>query len=76
MNKVSISNEYTGKSITVDTSRPLTRKKIATWRSKLHNPGCTSGDDLGGRGKQEDPDAYEALLTRAQQVVLTGRDEQ
>ena len=75
MTKVTISNEFTGNKITVDSSKPVTAKKVAAWRSKLHAANCTSGDELGGRGKQADPEAYEALLLRAQQVVATGRDE-
>jgi len=75
MSKVTIRNEFTGREITVDASKPLTAKKIKAWRSKLHGADCTSGDDLGGRGRQADADAYEALLSRAQQVVATGVDE-
>jgi len=75
MTKVTIHNEFTGREITVDASKPVTAKKVASWRSKLHASDCKSGDDLGGRGKQADPEAYEALLLRAQQVVATGRDE-
>ena len=75
MTKITIRNEFTGNEITVDSSRPLTAKKIKAWRSKLHTATCISGDDLGGRGKQDDQAAYEALLVRAQQVAATGRDE-
>lgn len=75
MTKVTIRNEFTGNEITVDASKPVTAKKVKAWRSKLHAADCKSGDDLGGRGKQADPDAYEALLIRAQRVVATGRDE-
>ena len=75
MAKVTIRNEFTGAVITVDPSKPVTAKKVRSWRSKLHAADCTSGDDLGGRGKQADPEAYEDFLVRAQKVVLTGRDE-
>jgi len=75
MSKVTIRNEFTGNEITVDASKPVTVKKVKAWRSKLHAADCTSGDDLGGRGKQADPEAYEALVVRAQRVVATGRDE-
>lgn len=75
MIKVTIRNEFTGNEITVDASKPVTAKKVKAWRSKLHAADCTSGDELGGRGKQADPEAYEALLLRAQQVVATGRGE-
>ena len=72
MSKVTIRNEFTGNEISVDASKPLTAKKIASWRSKLHAADCTSGDDLGGRGKQSDEDAYSQLLQRAQRVLATG----
>ena len=75
MTKVTIRNEFTGNEITVDASKPITAKKVAAWRSKLHAADCTSGDDLGGRGKQADQKAYEALLSRVQRVVSTGNDE-
>ena len=75
MTKVTIRNEFTGNEITVDAGKPVTAKKVASWRSKLHAADCKSGDDLGGRGKQDDQDAYDALLLRAQLVVATGRDE-
>ena len=75
MTKVIIRNEFTGSEITVDASKPVTAKKVKAWRNKLHTADCISGDDLGGRGKQADPDAYHALLMRAQRVAATGRDE-
>ena len=76
MNKVIIRNDFANTEITVDTSKPLTRKKIKTWRSKMHSASCTSGDNLGGRGKQADQAAYDALLLRAYYVVASGNDEQ
>ena len=75
MSKVTIRNEFTGNEITVDAGKPVTAKKVKAWRSRLHTADCTSGDDLGGRGKQDNQAAYDALLVRAQQVVATGRDE-
>jgi hypothetical protein len=75
MTMLTIKNEFTGNEVSVDTSKPLTAKKIKAIRSKLHAADCTSGDDLGGRGKQDDADAYEALLMRAQRIVATGKDE-
>lgn len=75
MNKITIQNEFTGRAITVDASKPLTAKKIASWRNKLQAKGCTSGDTLGGRGRQENAEAYEALLSRAEQVAATRCDE-
>lgn len=75
MTRVTIRNDFTNLEITVDASKPLTARKIKTWRSKLHAADCLSGDELGGRGKQADPEAYESLRDRAEQVVATGRDE-
>lgn len=75
MTKVTIRNEFTGNEITVDASKPVTAQKLKVWRSKLHAADCKSGDDLGGRGKQADPESYESLLERAQLVVATGQDE-
>ena len=75
MTNISIRNEFTGNHITVNGSRRLTAAKIRSWRRRLHADGCCSGDDLGGRGPQADPDAYVALLERAQNVVAGGRDE-
>ena len=68
--KLTIRNEFTGREISVDPSKPLTPKKIAGWRSKLHCRDCMSGDDLGGRGKQEDQQAYDQLLFRAQKMLI------
>lgn len=70
--KLKIKNEFTGREIAVDPSKPLTRKKIAGWRSKLHCFDCMSGDDLGGRGKQENHDEYNKLLMRAQRMLMRG----
>lgn len=70
---LTIKNDFTSRQIRVDLSRPVTARKVAGWRQKLHNPGCTSGDELGGRGPQDDPDAYEMLLLRAQEAVATGK---
>lgn len=67
--KLTIRNEFTGREISVDPSKPLTPKKIAGWRSKLHCRDCMSGDDLGGRGKQDDQEAYDQLLFRAQKML-------
>lgn len=75
MSAIKIRNNFTGSEITVDASKPVTAKKILAWRSKLHAADCTSGDDLGGRGKQAHQEAYDALLSRAQRVVATGQDE-
>ena len=58
-----------------DAQEQLTAAKIRGWRRKLHGSTCASGDDLGGRGPQDDQAAYDALRDRAQGVVATGRDE-
>lgn len=75
MTQVTIRNSFTGRSITVDANRPLTVRKIKGWRAKLHNAGCTSGDDLGGSGKQDDPGVYALLLDRARKVICSGQNE-
>jgi len=69
--KLTIKNEFTGNEITVDTSKLVTSAKVKAWRRKLHADDCTSGDSLGGRGKQANQSAYDALLMRAEQVLMT-----
>jgi len=73
MTKVTIRNDFTGCVMTIDASKPLTASRIKTLRRNMHAGDCMSGDELGGRGKQDDPDAYDALLARAQQVAVTGK---
>jgi len=73
MTKVLIRNDFTGCVMTVDASQLLTTSRLRTLRSNMHADDCMSGDDLGGRGKQDDQAAYDALLSRAQQVAMTGR---
>ena len=75
MTMTTITNDFTGEVISVNTSKPLTAAKIRGWRRKLHNNACASGDDLGGRGPQADAAAYDELLSRAQRVMATGISE-
>ena len=75
MARLTISNEFTGMSIAIDDSQLITRRKITAWRQRLCSANCISGDELGGRGRQEDMNAYDIFLQRAQRVVATGRDE-
>ena len=70
MSKITITNSYTSKSTTVDASKPLTKSKIKAIRRRLCSDDCTSGDDLGARGPQED--GYASLLNRAQSIIVTG----
>ena len=70
MTKITITNSFTNKSTTVDASKPLIKAKIKAIRRRLCSDDCTSGDDLGARGPQED--GYAALLNRAQHVIVTG----
>ena len=69
MSKITISNDFTNRTTTVDTSKPLTAAKVRAIRRRLCSDDCKSGDDLGARGKQQD--RYEDLLERAQQALLT-----
>jgi hypothetical protein len=72
---LTVRNNFTGQSATINTDTPLTASRIKSLRRKLHAGDCMSGDDLGGRGPQDDPDHYHATLARAQSIVCTGRDE-
>ena len=72
--KIRISNEFTGKETTVNTYRPLTRDKIRSIRRRLCRPECRSGDILGARGKQDEPEAYLEYLERAEAVWAGGDD--
>ncbi len=72
---LTIRNNFTDCATTVNPGKPLTLRRIKAIRGRLHGADCKSGDDLGGRGRQDDPAAYEELLLRAVQVVGSGRDE-
>jgi len=72
--RIKISNEFTGKSTTVNASRPLTRVKIRAIRRRLCRPECRSGDILGARGRQDEPEAYLEFLVRAEAVWAGGDD--
>jgi hypothetical protein len=70
MTKITITNDFTNCSTTVDASKPMTPAKIRAIRRRLCSDDCTSGDTLGARGPQAD--GYAALRDRADQIVLTG----
>ena len=69
--RITIRNDFTGRSTSVDPSKPMTAKKARSIRRRLCADGCMSGDTLGARGPQEP--GYDGLLDRAAQAVLTGR---
>lgn len=70
---ITIRNDFTNRETRVDTSRPMTAKRALTIRRRLCADDCTSGDCLGARGPQEDPDEYRRLTDRAAQAILTGQ---
>jgi hypothetical protein len=70
---ITIRNEFTNRETRVDTSKPMTAKKALAIRRRLCADGCTSGDTLGARGPQDNPEAYRILADRAAQAILTGR---
>jgi hypothetical protein len=72
--RIKISNEFTGRATTVNTCRPLTRDKIRLIRKRLCHKECRSGDILGARGRQDDPEAYLEFLERAEAVWAGGDD--
>lgn len=69
MAKITITNDFTNKSTTVDASKPLTPAKVKAIRRRLCSDDCKSGDDLGARGKQAD--GYDALLEKAQRALMS-----
>ena len=74
--KLTIKNEFTGRSTLIDTDRPLDSRRVHEIRARLCLRSCTSGDIIGGRGPQDDPEAYEAFLARASRIVGTGLKEE
>jgi len=72
--KITISNEFTGRETAVDTSRTLTKGKIRAIRKRLCDRDCRSGDILGARGRQDEPEAYLDFLVRAE-AVWAGSDD-
>ena len=69
-----ITNEFTGRETSVNVSRRLTPRRVRAIRARLIATGCCSGDTLGGRGRQDNPEAYETFLHRADQVVGCGSE--
>jgi hypothetical protein len=70
---ITIRNDFTNRSTKVDTSRPMTAKRALAIRRRLCADDCTSGDHLGARGLQNNPEAYRILTDRAAQAILTGQ---
>jgi hypothetical protein len=70
---ITITNDFTSRSTKVDPSRPMTARKALTIRRRLCADDCTSGDHLGARGPQEDPEEYRRLSDRAAHAILSGR---
>jgi hypothetical protein len=70
---ITIKNDFTNRETKVDPSRPMTVRKALTIRRRLCADECTSGDHLGARGPQEDPDEYRILADRAAQAILTAK---
>jgi len=64
MRKLKIKNEFTNRETWIDIEKPFTQKRIKRIRARLCRPDCTSGDDLGGRGRQEDPELYAATIEK------------
>jgi hypothetical protein len=71
--KITIRNEFTNRSTKVDSSRPMTAKRALTISRRLCADDCQSGDHLGARGPQDNPDEYRRLTDRAAQAILTGQ---
>lgn len=71
--RITITNDFTNQSTTVDTSKPLSPAKVKAIRRRLCSDDCTSGDDIGARGPQAE--GYAEFLNRAQRVMSTGEAE-
>ena len=65
MRKMTIKNNFTNRQTWIDVERPLNRRKVKRIRARLCSSDCLSGDDLGGRGPQDDPELYEKTLCKA-----------
>jgi len=72
--RITISNDFTGRRTTINACRPLTRDKIRLIRRRLCDKDCRSGDILGARGQQDEPEAYLEYLERAEAVWAGGDD--
>jgi hypothetical protein len=73
MTMITIRNDFTSRQTRVDTSRPMTAKRALTIRRRLCSDDCASGDHLGARGPQENPDEYRRFADRAAQAIFTGQ---
>jgi hypothetical protein len=70
---ITISNDFTNRQTRVDPSRPMTANRAMAIRRRLCVDDCTSGDHLGARGLQDNPNDYQSLSDRAAKVILTGQ---
>lgn len=69
--RITIRNDFTSRETRVDTSRPMTARRALAIRRRLCADECTSGDHLGARGPQENPEAYRILADRAAGCILS-----
>lgn len=67
---IMITNDFTGRSTSVNPALPMTTCKADAIRARLCLPSCSSGDDLGARGPQVE--GYLDLLYRAQSAIMSG----
>ena len=68
---ITIRNDFTGRETRVDPSRPMTARRALAIRRRLCADDCTSGDTLGARGQQENPEAYRILADRTAGCILS-----
>ena len=66
--KITIRNDFTQRETTVDTTRPITKKRIAEIRRRLCATECKSGDILGARGPQAE--GYSEFHDAAFRILL------
>ena len=72
-NWLTIRNDFTNRETRVDPSRPMTARRALTIRRRLCADDCTSGDAMGARGPQEDPEEYRSLADRAASAILSNQ---
>ncbi len=70
-----IRNHFTGRETTVDTLRPMTARRALQIRRRLCADDCTSGDELGANGPQDNPEEYRRFSDRAAHVILSNHKE-
>ena len=64
MRKMTIKNDFTNRQTWVDIDRPFSKKRIKRIRARSCRPGCTSGDILGARGRQDNPELYVEIIEK------------